>query len=68
MEITLNFTKCCTDSALVTVGGGQVCSKGKSSITVSGIGLLRGGWAISLVLSVNGLGKRPDHVNQFMLA
>ena len=46
-------------SVLVCVGctGGQ---RWRSEV-------VRGGGAISLVLSVNRLGKQSDHVNQFML-
>ena len=67
MEVTLNFIQCCTDSVVVTRGGGQVCSNGKNSITVSGIGFGQRWVGQFFVLSVNGLGKRSDRVNQFML-
>ena len=67
MEVTFNFTKCPTDFVVVTGEGGQVHLKCKNSIAVSGVGVGQRWWAISLVLSVNRLGKQSDHVDQFML-
>ena len=54
MEVTLNFTP--SDSAVVTGGGGWVHPKCKNSMAMSGVdlGLVGGGWAMSLVLRLLG--------------